>query len=119
MTTTTFSKIASTGSTDGQGVKVTATATAGTLFHTSLVTAGVTDEIWLWLANTSAADVIATIEFGGATAPDQNIIQTVPAKSMILAIPGLILLNTKTCKVFAASANVINMIGFVNRITVV
>ncbi len=118
MTTTTFSKIAGSGSTDGQGVKIAATATAGTLFHTSLVTAGVTDEIWLWLNNTSASDVVVTIEFGGPTAPDQNVIQTVPAKSTILAIPGFILLNTKTCKAFAATGNVVNMIGYVNRITV-
>lgn len=118
MATTTFAKTIPSGSTDGQGIKITATATAGTLFHTSSVTAGVTDEIWMWLNNTSASDVVVTIEFGGATAPDQNIIMTAPAKTTVLAIPGLILQNAKTVKAFAASANVVNMVGYVNRITV-
>ena len=116
MTTTTFTKVVPSGSTDGQGVKIAATATAGTLFHTAHATS--IDEIWMWLNNTSASDVVVTVEFGGATAPDQNIVQTVPAKSSLLAIPGLCLTNSKTCKAFAATGNVVNMIGYINRITV-
>lgn len=117
MTVTTFSKVVPSGSTDGQSIKVTATATAGTTFHTAHATDK--DEIWMWLNNTSASDVLATVEFGGATAPDQNIKMTVPANSIILMIPGLILTNSKTVKVFAATTNVINMTGFINRINVV
>ncbi len=54
---------------------------------------------------------------GGPTAPDFNVKFVVPAKDTILALPGTPLTNAKTVKAFAASANVINMFGYVNRIT--
>ncbi len=78
--------------------------------------------MWLWLQNNHTADVLVTIEFGGATAPDQNIILTVPVKQgLYLAVPGLPLLGSGaaslTVKVFAAVANVITVSGFINRIT--
>lgn len=115
-------KIPFSGSTQGQGIKVVATATAGTLVHTTGTSATVIDEVWLYLWNSHTADVLTTIEFGGATAPDQNIVLTVPFKAgLLLAIPGLPLLGSGaaslTVKVFAATTNVIVVLGFVNRIT--
>jgi hypothetical protein len=90
------------GSTQGQGVKVVATSTAGTLIHTT---------------GTSA-----TIEFGGATVPDQNIVQTITTKTgMTLVVDGLILLGdgstALTVKAFAATGNVIVLSGYVMRVT--
>lgn len=114
----TFTKIlpsGSAGSPNGTPVKIVATATAGTLFHTAHATS--LDEIYMYLTNTSAADVIVTVEFGGATAPDFNVVITVPLKSTVLAIPGVPLTNSVTVKAFAASANVVNMFGYINRIT--
>ena len=115
-------KIPFSSSTQGQGIKVAATATAGTAVHTTGASATVIDEVWLYLFNSDSVDRIATIEFGGATAPDQNIVLTVPTKGgLILAVPGLILLGNGsvalTVKVFAAAANVITVSGYVNRIT--
>ena len=115
-------KIPFSGSTQGQGIKVAATATAGTTIHTTGTSATVIDEVWLWLYNSHTADVLTTIEFGGATAPDQNIVLTVPFKSgLVLAVPGLPLLGSGsvalTVKVFAATTNVITVSGYVNRIT--
>lgn len=110
------SKLKLSGSTDGKQVKVVATATAGTTIHTAHATA--LDEIWLWAVNSSAADVKLTIEWGEATAPDGNIEVTVPAESgYIPVIPGLILTNSLVVKAFAASANVVLLNGYVNRIT--
>ena len=116
------SKIPFSGSTQGQGIKVVATATAGTTIHTTGTSATVLDEVWLWLFNSTTADVVTTIEFGGATAPDQNIVLTVPFKSgLVMAVPGVSLLGNGTTgltvKVFAATANVITVTGYVNRIT--
>ena len=108
------------GSTDGKPIKVVATATAGTLIHTAVAgqTAGTYDEIWLYAYNGHTADVVLTIEFGGATVPDQNIIVTVGFKSgLMLVVPGLILQNGLTVKAFAGTANVITLSGFVNTIT--
>ena len=53
----TFSKTILSGSTDGRGIKVAATATAGPLIHTGSATATTLDEFWLYAVNTSASDV--------------------------------------------------------------
>jgi hypothetical protein len=111
----TFSKIKLSESTDGLPVKVVQTATAGTLIHTAHATA--LDEVWLYAYNGHSADVVLTVEFGGATVPDQNIVLTISTKSgLALVVPGLILTNSKTLKAFAATANVITLSGYINRI---
>ena len=108
------------GSTDGKAIKIAATATAGTAIHTAVAgtTAGTFDEIWLWAFNAHTADVVLTIEFGGADAPDQNIIVTIPYKAgLVPVVPGLILQNGAVVKAFASVADVITLSGFVNAIT--
>ncbi len=108
------------GSTDGKPIKIAATSTAGTAVHTAVVgtTEGTFDEIWLWAYNSHTAELLLTIEFGGADAPDQNISVTIPSKvGLVPVIPGLILQNGATVKAFAASANLITISGFVNTIT--
>ena len=108
------------GSTDGKPIKVVATATAGTAVHTAVAgtTAGTFDEIWLWAFNSAAAAVLLTLEWGGVTVPDQNIVLSIPPQAgLILVVPGLILQNGMLVKAFAASANVITISGFVNSMT--
>lgn len=108
------------GSTNGKPIKVVATATAGTTIHTAVAgtTPGTYDEIWLWAYNGHSADLLLTIEFGGATVPDQTIKQTIPfQKGLFLVVPGLILQNGMVVAAFAASANLITISGFVNAIT--
>jgi hypothetical protein len=108
------------GSTDGAPIKVVATATAGTTIHTAVAgtTAGTFDEIWLYAYNSHTASVELTIEYGGPTAPDQNIKVTLASKSgLSLIVPGLILQNSLTVKAFAGTANVITISGWVNSIT--
>jgi hypothetical protein len=108
------------GSTDGKAIKITQTATAGDTIHTAIAgtTPGTFDEIWLWAYNSHTSDVLLTIEFGGATAPDQNIVVTIPSKAgLIPLVPGLILQNGMVVKAFAGTTNVITIVGFVNSIT--
>ena len=108
------------GSTDGKPIKVVATSTPGTTIHTvPAVTAdGSWDEIWLYAYNGHSAAVELTIEYGGADAPDQNIKATLASKSgLSLIVPGLILQNSLVVKAFAGTANVITIMGWVNRIT--
>ena len=121
----TFTKLAlqpagSTGT--GLGIKVAATATAGTAIHTASSTATTVDEIWLYAVNTSSSSVKLTIEWGEATAPDGNIELTVlPEAGLVTVIPGLVLQGNATARVvraFAATANVVVVHGFVNRISV-
>jgi hypothetical protein len=110
------------GSTQGQGVKVVATSTAGTTIHTTGTSATVVDRLSIWAYNGHSADVVLTVEFGGATVPDQNIVQTITTKTgMTLVVDGLILLGdgstALTVKAFAATGNVIVLSGYVMRVT--
>ena len=108
------------GSTDGKAIKITQTATAGDTIHTAVAgtTAGTFDEIWLWAYNGHTAEVTLTLEFGGASVPDQNIVVTLASKSgLIPIVPGLILQNEMVVKAFAGTANVVTIIGFVNTMT--
>lgn len=106
------------GAADGRGVLVAATTTPGTTIHTA--TSGNTgvddyDEVWLWACNTDTTNRKLTIEWGGTGAGD--IIEiTIPAESgLVLVVPGLILENGLVIAAFAATTNVINLRGFVNR----
>lgn len=106
-------------STDGKAIKIAATATPGTAIHTAVAgtTAGTYDEIWLWAYNAHSADVVLTVELGGAAAPDV-IKQTIPfQKGLFLVIPGFILQNGAVIHAWAGTANVISIVGFVNSIT--
>lgn len=104
----------------GLAIKVAATATAGTAIHTASSTSTTIDEIWLYAMNTSTSSVKLTIEWGEATSPDGHIEVTVqPEAGLVTIIPGLLLQGNATPKVvraFAATANVITIHGFVNRI---
>ena len=112
----TFSKVKLSGSTDGKAIKVVQTATAGTTIHTAHSTA--LDEIWLYAHNSSATAVKLTLEWGEATAPDGNIEINIGAEGtgLVLVSPGLLLTNSLIVKAFAATANVITLTGYVNRI---
>jgi hypothetical protein len=114
----TFSKVLLSGSTTGKGIKVAATATAGTTIHTAVSGTASIDEIWLYANNTSSAAVKLTLEWGEATAPDGNIEITIGAEGtgLVLISAGLLLQNSLVVKAFAATANVINIFGYVNRI---
>lgn len=108
------------GSTDGKPILVVQTTTAGDTIHTAVAgtTAGTFDEIWIYAYNGHTAAVVLTIEFGGASVPDQNIVVTVASKSgLMLVVPGLILQNGMVVKAFAATASVITISGFCNTMT--
>lgn len=111
----TYSKVLLSGSTDGKQIKVVQTATAGTTVHTAHATAY--DEVWVWCTNSDTTARKLTIEWGEATAPDGNVEVTIPPESgPVLVIPGWILTNSLVVKAFAATANVLTIAGFVNRI---
>lgn len=112
----TVSPIIPSGSTDGAPVKITATATAGTLFHTA--DASGKDEVWMWAVNRDTVNRLLTVELGGATAPDFNVTIDLPPNEPILVLAGVRLTNSKTVKAFVAAANVVSVFGNINRYTV-
>lgn len=117
----TFNKITLSGSTDGRGILVAATATPGTTIHTGSSTATTFDEIWLYAQNTDTSSRKLTIEWGSTSAPGDLIELTVAAESgLVLVAPGLIIKGNGTplvVRAFAATTNVLTIHGFVNRIT--
>jgi hypothetical protein len=117
----TFEKLTLSGSTDGRAVKVAATATAGTTIHTGPSSATVIDEVWLYAMNTDTTARKLTIEWGGTSAPDDLIKLTIPAESgLTLVAPGLLIKGNGTplvVRAFAASADVVTIHGYVNRIS--
>jgi hypothetical protein len=118
----TFTKTLLSGSTQGKPIKVAATATTGTTIHATGTSSANIDEVWLYAYNSSTGPVALTVEFGGTTAPDQNIKIDVPATSgLTLVVPGLVLTGTgaaaNNVTAFAGTANVVTVSGYVNRIS--
>ncbi len=114
----TYSKQLLSGSTNGKGIKVAATATAGTVIHTAVAGTSSIDEVWLYAHNTSASSVKLTLEWGGVAAPDDHIEINIGAEGtgLILVAPGILLQNELIVRAFASASNVINIFGYVNRI---
>ena len=114
----TYTKRALSGSTNGKGIKVVATATAGTTIHTAVAGTSDFDEVWLWCVNSDTTAKKLTIEYGGVASPDDLIEVTIPAENgLVLIVPGLIIQNSLVVRAFAETANVLMVSGFVNRIT--
>jgi hypothetical protein len=114
----TFSKKKFSGSTDGLPIKIGATSigSADTI-HTAITGTDGFDEVWLYAQNSSESNVKLTILWGGTTDVDHTIEFTVAAKEGLkCVIPGLIIQNAKIIKAFAETANVLTVLGFVNRI---
>ena len=116
-----FSKLILSGSTDGRAIKVAATGTPGTTIHTGSSTATTLDEVWLYATNTDTTARKLTIEWGGTSSPDDVIELTIPAESgLTLVAPGLLIKGNASSalvvRAFCASANVVTIHGYVNRI---
>ena len=105
------------GSTDGKGIKVATNGTPGTLIHTAVTgtTPGTYDEVWLWAYNSDVANVVLFIEWGDTDLPRKI---TIPLQTgLVPFIPGLLLQNGQTVRIYASAPNVVKVDGFVNRIT--
>jgi hypothetical protein len=112
----TLTKVKLSSSTDGKGIKIAQTATAGTAIHTAVSGTTDLDEIWLWAVNSDTTARKLTIEFGGVSSPDNLIEITIPPESgLYQVVPGLLLQNGATVAAFCATANVVMVYGFVHR----
>lgn len=101
------------GAAGGLAIQVTGTATGSAVtVHTAHATAK--DEIILYASNTSASEVVLTIEWGG-TGTANELKMKVPAEDSITAVIGT-LSGSNVVKAYAATGSVINVYGHVNRI---
>ena len=113
----TFKKAKFTESLNGRGIKIVNTSTPGNTIHQAVGGTEDFHEIWLYAYNHDVASVDVTIEYGGVTAPDDLIKQSVPSQSgLYLIIPGYPLQGGMEVKVYASKQNVIMIHGFVNSI---
>ena len=85
----TFTKKILSGSTDGRGIKVVQTATAGTTIHTGPTNTAHLDEVWLYAVNSDTTARKLTIEWGSTSSPDDLIELTIPPEAgLVLVAPG-------------------------------
>lgn len=104
------------GSVNGRPINVVAIATPGTLIHEAHATSK--DEVWLYAVNTDTMARKLTVEFGGVTSPNDLIEVTVaPEQGLLFVVPGIVLSNNLVVRCFASAPSVINILGFINRIT--
>lgn len=117
----TYSKKILSGSTDGRGIKVAASATPGTTIHTGASSSATFQEVWLWASNPGTTAYTLTVEFGGSSNPDDLIVTSIPADNgMVLISPGLLLKGNATplvVKAFASTANQVTVFGYVNEVS--
>lgn len=111
-----LTRIVLSGSTDGNGIKVTGTSTAATVtVHTAHATS--MDEVHLWAYNDDTVSIALTVEVGGTTDPDNTIVVSIPPQAgLVYVLPGTTHSNSKVLKAFAGTANKIVLYGWVNRI---
>ena len=113
----TFTKIPLSGSTNGKGILVAATATPGTLIHTAGSGTTNFDEVWLYAHNNSASSVKLTLEYGSTVVGDNIEISILGESGLFLVVPGLFLNNALVVRAFAGTTNVISIHGYINRVT--
>ena len=114
----TFSKQLLSGSTNGKAIKVAATATPGTTIHTAVAGTSSIDEVWLYAINTSASAVKVTLQWGGTTSPDDEIAINVgpTGTGKVLIAAAIPIQNGLVIRAYAGTANVVTIVGYVNRI---
>lgn len=117
----TYTKTLLSGSSQGQPITVVQTASTGTTIHATGTSSATIDEVWLYANNTSSSPVLLTVQFGGTASP-QNAkpITLAPQSGDVLIVAGLPLTGdgsaAKTVYAYAATASVITISGYVNRI---
>ena len=105
------------GSTDGRLIAVAATSSPGTTVHTAVAGFTDIDEVNLYAVNTSTSDVLLSLQYGGTSAADEIDFVIPPQVGVVEIAQKLLLNNGSVVRAFAGTTNVINVGGYVNRIT--
>jgi hypothetical protein len=118
----TYVKTLLSSSSTGAPTTVVQTASTGTTIHSTGTSASIIDEVWLYANNTSTSPVLLTVQFGGTGAVQHaKPITLAPQSGDVLIVAGLPLTGTgaaaSTVAAFAATASVITISGYVNRIS--
>lgn len=113
-----FLPVLASGSTQGIPTKVVQTASAGTVLHTTGVSATIIDEIAVYASNIHTTEVVLTLECGAATSTQ---VITIPSKAGRYYVGTFRLAGSGAAgallAAFAATANVIFCDCHVTRYT--
>ncbi len=108
-------------STDGLPIQLSATAGDGTTLHTMVTGTTTMDRVFMWATNSSTAAIEVNIEWGASTA---RLAEEVPAKTMgYPLVNGLPVwgrsgsVSATVIKGYASTSAVVNIFGYVNRVT--
>lgn len=113
-----YSKEVFSESVSGRMVEIVLAATPGSLVHTTLTSATILDEIWLYATNTNTTSRELTVEWGNTDVKQSQVTVTLEAKAgHVLIIPGMILGSAQNVRAFLDVASGVNMAGWINRIT--
>ena len=125
-----YTKMPLSGAATGLGILVASTGpagTAGTTIHTAVTGSDSIDEIVLYASNSSssAGGILLTLQWGeiavsGVVYPDEIKYLLVPVGNGLTALTAPLILNgALLVTAYAATINVIQIFGFVNRIALV
>ena len=116
----TYTKIPFSYSVNGKGIQLNTDGTV-TSIHQTLSSTTTLDEIWIWVDNYGASDLVVTVYFGDQAYQD-SIEQTIRSESgLTLVVPGLVLGNSATQELVQGfgpnTSTTLIAYGYVNRIT--
>jgi len=107
------------GSTDGNLISVTATATPGTTLHTAITGTNHIDEVYVYVCNIHTDEMPITLEIDGVAAANR-IIYTVPYNDgMHMVLPGIRMQNGGTIAAFAGTPSAAGTTAVLNCMVVV
>ena len=109
------SRILLNGSTNGKGVLIAATATAGTTIHTAITGTTQMDRLFIGFSNLHTSAVTLTIEWGGVTDPDNLLVKAysmAAASSVEWLVWDAPIQNSLIVAAFASVANKIIATGY-------
>lgn len=113
----TFGKIALTGSTNGKGIPVSASASVGTTLHTAVSGTTSFDEVWLYGVNNSSSASTITIEFGGTATTDRIQVPVEAQAGLAVLVPGFFINNSLVVSAYSSIPNTITVFGYAHRVT--
>jgi len=112
----TYTKFKLSGSTNGRGIQVVATASTGTAVHTATNVADTLDEIWLSAVNHGSSQTDLVIEAGGTTSGDRIEVGIPPQQGLVRILDGQPFSGGVALTAYASVASGVTIFGFVNRI---
>lgn len=105
-------------SANGRNINIAATTASGTAIHAATSLSTAFDQMYIYASNTAASACLLTLEFGGTLSVADRIIRNVyPQAGDELIVSGRPLNGGVTVRAFASTASVVNVGGFIIRVT--